>query len=119
MSYLLYTKRANSCFYIHNHTMHLQKCVRIHIEYRIDSLTSEQSRINPQRSEKVKQADGNNKLDVIIKRSKILCVFCPDQIKEQTTKLPSDICQTGRITEGKQQSPQICTHLLRTMRLVP
>ena len=81
--------------------MHLQKCVRIHIEYRIGPLTSEQSRINPQRSERVKQADGNDELDGIIKGSKILCVFCPDQIKEQATKLPSDICQTGRITEGK------------------
>ena len=81
--------------------MHLKKFVRDHIEYRIDPLTSEQSRINPQRGKRVKQADGNDELDGIIKRSKILCVFCPDQIKEQTTELPSDICQTGRITEGE------------------
>ena len=81
--------------------MHLKKIVRDHIEYRIDPLTSEQSRINPQRGKRVKQADGNDELDGIIKRSKILCVFCPDQIKEQTMELPSDICQTGGITEGE------------------
>ena len=80
--------------------MHLQKFVRNHIEYRIAPLTSEQSRINPQRGKRVKQADGKDELGEIINRSKILCVF-PFQIKEQKTELPSGICQTGRITEGE------------------
>ena len=81
--------------------MNLQKFVRNHVEYRIDPLTSEQSRINPQRGKRVKQADSNIELDGIISRSKTLCVFCPDQIKEQTTEFPPDICQTGRIKKGQ------------------
>ena len=67
--------------------MNLQKFVRNQVEYRIDPLTSEQSRINPQRGTRVKQADSNVELDEIISRSKTLCVFCPDQIKEKTTEL--------------------------------
>jgi hypothetical protein len=37
--------------------MNLQKFIRNHVEYRIDPLTSGQSRINPKRAKRAKQTE--------------------------------------------------------------
>ena len=81
--------------------MNLQKFIRNHVEYRIDPLTSGQSRINPKRAKRAKQTENNVEQKGIISRSKTQCIFCPNQIEKQTTEFPIDICQTGRIKEGE------------------
>ena len=81
--------------------MNLQKLVKGYVEYRIDPLTSEQSRINLQRAKRIKQVESNVEREGIVSRSKSQCIFYPDQIEEHTEKFSIDICQAGRIKEGE------------------
>jgi len=71
------------------------------IEYRFDPLTEEQSRINPQRARRLKQAESDIGLEEIIDKSRETCVFCPERIAENTPRFPEAICKEGRIRIGE------------------
>jgi len=91
--------------------MEFRQVIRNGIEYRFDSLTNEQCRINPQRAKRVKQvenppivnrrAESGIGLDEIIQRTKEGCVFCPQLIEEKTPEFPPDIFPEGRIKIGE------------------
>ena len=55
------------------------------VEFRIDPLSGDRTRINPARARRPKQGEGgeNNALQEIIDRSKANCVFCPERILEK------------------------------------
>jgi UDPglucose--hexose-1-phosphate uridylyltransferase len=78
-----------------------RKVIKNQIEYRFDPLTEEQSRINPDRAKRVKQAETDIGLKEIINRSRETCVFCPEQIEEKTPKFPEAIYKEGRIRIGE------------------
>ena len=78
-----------------------RKVITNHIEYRFDPLTGEQSRINPERAERLKQAESDIRLKEIIDKSKETCVFCPERIEENTPRFPEAICKEGRIRIGE------------------
>lgn len=78
-----------------------RKVIKNQIEYRFDPLTEEQSRINPDRAKRVKQAESDIRLKEIINRSRETCVFCPEQIEEKTPKFPEAIHKDGRIRIGE------------------
>ena len=79
-----------------------RKLIRGEIEYRFDSLTNEQSRLNPARARRVKQAEaGENQLGELIKRSKEICSFCPERVERDTPCFPKKICDEGRIRVGE------------------
>ncbi|NVM25672.1 MAG: hypothetical protein HWN70_07110 [Desulfobacterales bacterium] len=71
------------------------------IEFRFDPLTEEQTRINPERAKRLKQAEGDIRLEEIISKSRETCVFCPEQIEGKTPKFPEAICKEGRIRIGE------------------
>jgi len=77
-----------------------RKVVREGVEYRFNSLTNEQTRINPARAKRAKQVEGNIELSKIIEKSKAGCPFCPERIEEVTPKFPREICREGRIKKG-------------------
>ena len=89
--------------------MEFRRVIRDGIEYRFDSLTNEQCRINPQRAKRVKQVENPDKvgaesgieLDEIIQSSKEGCVFCPQLIEEKTPEFPPNISPEGRIKRGE------------------
>ena len=81
--------------------MEFRKVIRDGIEYRFDSLTNEQCRINPQRAKRVKQAESGVELDKIIQRTKEGCVFCPQLIEEKTPEFSQEISPEGRIKKGE------------------
>jgi len=78
------------------------KEVRNSVEFRIDPLTGEQARINPERARRVKQAEliSENRPDFIDK-SRHQCPFCPENVGEKTPIFPEDICKEGRINIGE------------------
>lgn len=78
-----------------------RKVIRNRIEYRFDPLTHEQSRINPDRAKRLKQAESDIRLKEIIRESRATCVFCPEQIEEKTPPFPEAICKGGRIKIGE------------------
>lgn len=79
-----------------------RKLIRGEIEYRFDPLTSEQSRLNPARARRIKQAEaGENQLGELIKRSKEICSFCPERVERETPCFPKKICDEGRIRVGE------------------
>jgi len=78
-----------------------RKVIKNQIEYRFDPLTEEQSRINPDRAKRVRQAEIDIGLKEIINRSRETCVFCPEQIAEKTPKFPEAIHKEGRIRIGE------------------
>ena len=81
--------------------INLQKVVRNQVEYRTDPLTSEQTRINPDRTKRVKQAESRIQLQEIINHSRNQCIFCPDRIDTITPDFPTQICPTGKIRRGE------------------
>jgi galactose-1-phosphate uridylyltransferase len=78
-----------------------RKVIRNRIEYRCDPLTHEQTRINPDRAKRLKQAESDIRLKEIIRESRATCVFCPEQIEEKTPTFPEAICKGGRIKIGE------------------
>jgi UDPglucose--hexose-1-phosphate uridylyltransferase len=78
----------------------LRKDVRNQVEYRFDPLTKEQSRMNPVRAKRIKQAESDLALEEVIRRSRNACVFCPEQIEEKTPTFPESINKDGRIRVG-------------------
>jgi galactose-1-phosphate uridylyltransferase len=81
--------------------MEFRKILRNQIEYRFDPLTGEQSRINPARARRPKQAEADVDLKGIIERSRETCVFCPGRLEEKTPTFSGAICPEGRIRIGK------------------
>ncbi len=71
------------------------------IEYRKDPLTGKWSRVNIQRSQRVKQGEGDFDYTELIKRSRENCFFCPENIEVSTPKFSSDLIPSGRITRGE------------------
>ncbi len=71
------------------------------IEYRKDPLTGKWSRVNIQRSQRVKQGEGDFDYTELIKRSRENCFFCPENIEGSTPKFSSNLLPKGRITRGE------------------
>jgi len=78
-----------------------RKVMTNQIEFRFDPLTEEQTRTNPERAKRLKQAEGDIRLEEIISKSRETCVFCPEQIEEKTPKFPEADCKEGRIRIGE------------------
>jgi galactose-1-phosphate uridylyltransferase len=78
-----------------------QKVRKHGIEYRFDPLTGEQTRINPERARRLKQAESDVDLRHIIARSRETCVFCPQNLAEKTPTFPEPICPDGRMRKGE------------------
>ncbi len=70
------------------------------IEYRRDSLTGIECRINLKRSERVKQGEKSSSYPELIAKSKEKCFFCQERIKETTPRFPPEISSDDRITYG-------------------
>jgi len=68
-----------------------RKVMRNQVEYRFDPLTEEQSRINPARARRFKQAESDISLKEVINKSREACVFCPEKIEDKTPKFPEGI----------------------------
>lgn len=81
--------------------MKFRKVLRDGIEYRFDPLTGGQTRINPARAGRLKQAESDFECWEIIERSREACVFCPEQIEQKTPTFPETICPEGRIRRGE------------------
>jgi galactose-1-phosphate uridylyltransferase len=71
------------------------------IEYRKDPLTGKWSRINIQRSKRVKQAQGKSDYSALVKRSRQNCLFCPENIDKSTPRFSSDLIPDGLIRRGE------------------
>jgi UDPglucose--hexose-1-phosphate uridylyltransferase len=78
-----------------------RKLERDGIEYRFDPLTGEQTRINPARARRLRQAESDVELGEIIERSRKACMFCPETIEQNTPTFPETICKGGRIRRGE------------------
>jgi UDPglucose--hexose-1-phosphate uridylyltransferase len=78
-----------------------ERIVRDRVEYRFDPLTREQTRINPARARRFKQAQSDVEWKGIIERSRKACVFCPEKIRQNTPTFPETICPEGRIRRGE------------------
>jgi len=78
-----------------------RKVLRDGIEYRLDPLTGGQTRINPARARRLRQAESDVEWEGIIERSRKACVFCPEQIEQKTPIFPKTICPEGRIRRGE------------------
>jgi UDPglucose--hexose-1-phosphate uridylyltransferase len=86
---------------VNDYMVAFRKTIKNQIEYRFDPLTQEESRINPARAKRLKQAEGDASLREIIERSRETCAFCPERLHEQTPTLPEAICKAGRIKMGE------------------
>lgn len=72
------------------------------IEYRRDPLTGSTCVINIKRAERAKQAQRIADVSSeVIKETKKGCLFCPEQIREETSKFTSNIHPEGRIERGE------------------
>jgi galactose-1-phosphate uridylyltransferase len=71
------------------------------IEYRKDPLTGKWSRVNIQRSKRVKEGEGEFECSDLIKISRKNCFFCPENIELSTPKFRSDLISGGRFTRGE------------------
>jgi galactose-1-phosphate uridylyltransferase len=71
------------------------------IEYRKDPLTSKWSRINIQRSKRVKQGQGEYDYTELVKRSKLKCFFCAENIDKSTPRFTSELIPGGFIERGE------------------
>ena len=81
--------------------MKFELALRGGVEYRFDPLTGEQTRINPARARRFKQAQSDVEREGIIERSRNACVFCPERIGQHTPTFPETICREGRIRRGE------------------
>ena len=72
------------------------------VEYREDPLTGSHSRINVARAGRRRQGQrGELDLSEVVTSTKGDCFFCPQNIEQQTPKLPPQICPQGRIERGE------------------
>lgn len=71
------------------------------IEYRMDPLTGKWSRVNIQRSKRVRQAEGGFDLEELIERSKKNCFFCPEHIERSTPRFTEQLIPGGYIQRGE------------------
>ncbi|MFQ5800309.1 MAG: hypothetical protein ACE5HH_01135, partial [Candidatus Hydrothermarchaeales archaeon] len=71
------------------------------IEHRKDPLTGKWSRINIQRSERVKQAQGKSDYSELLQSSVKNCFFCPENIDKNTPRFNPDLIPEGFITRGE------------------
>jgi UDPglucose--hexose-1-phosphate uridylyltransferase len=78
-----------------------RKVIRDGIEYRFDPLTGEQTRINPARARRLKQAESDDEWEGIVERSRETCVFCPERVGHSTPTFPETVCPEGRIRRGE------------------
>lgn len=76
-----------------------RKSVRGGIEYRFDPLTGGQTRINPARARRLRQAESDVEWKGIVERSRKACVFCPEQI-EQKIQFIFKESSLAELTEG-------------------
>ncbi|TET41026.1 MAG: hypothetical protein E3J66_05995 [Dehalococcoidia bacterium] len=81
--------------------MEFREFMRNGVAYRLDPLTHDQCRINPDRAKRLKQAAGGLGLAKLIDATKEGCPFCPEHVEERTPKFPKEICQEGRIQIGE------------------
>jgi galactose-1-phosphate uridylyltransferase len=81
--------------------MRFERVVREGVEYRFDPLSGGQTRINPARAKRPKQAEGDVEWKEIIERSRRNCVFCPEQIGQKTPTFAEGICREGRLRRGE------------------
>ena len=73
----------------------------VEYKYKYDPLTNEQTRINPARAKRAKQAESDVDLREIVGKSRASCAFCPERIEEKTPRFPEEICDEGRIEIGE------------------
>jgi len=80
-----------------------QKEVKGPIEFRVDPLTKQQTRINPARATRPKQGETDSTFESVIKSSQERCPFCPDKIFEKVPKfsIPISSATDGRIVKGQ------------------
>jgi len=72
-----------------------------HIEFRRDPLTAKWSRINVERTKRVKQAvKGEEDLSGLISGSRKGCYFCQENLEEKTPLFPRDLVPEGRLRVG-------------------
>jgi galactose-1-phosphate uridylyltransferase len=71
------------------------------IEYRKDPLTGKWSRVNIQRSKRVKQGQGEYDYDDLIEKSRGKCFFCPENIDKSTPRFSPDLIPGGYIEQGE------------------
>ncbi|GBE18435.1 galactose-1-phosphate uridylyltransferase [archaeon BMS3Abin16] len=71
------------------------------IEHRRDPLTGKWSRVNIQRSQRVKQAESDVDLSALVEKSRVNCFFCPENIEAHTPRFKSDLIYGGFITRGE------------------
>ena len=81
--------------------MEFSKFIRNGVEYRLDPLTHDQCRINPDRAKRVKQAGSEVELKEMIARTREICPFCPQHLEEKTPKFPKEKWKEGRIGLGE------------------
>jgi galactose-1-phosphate uridylyltransferase len=71
------------------------------IEYRKDPLTGKWSRVNIQRSKRVKQGQGEYNYDELIEKSREKCFFCPENLDKTTPRFSSDLIPQGYVERGE------------------
>ncbi len=71
------------------------------VEHRKDPLTGKWSRINIQRSQRVKQGEANKDYQRVVEQSRKNCFFCPENIDGSTPKFPHEIIPEGYIEKGE------------------
>ena len=81
--------------------MEFRKSIRNGVEYRLDPVTHDQCRINPDRAKRVKQAGSEVELGEMIARTREICPFCPQHLEEKTPKFPKEKWKEGRIGLGE------------------
>jgi galactose-1-phosphate uridylyltransferase len=71
------------------------------IEYRKDHLTGKWSRVNIQRSKRIKQSEGTYDYEELVKKSKEKCFFCPENLDKSTPRFNPDLIPRGFINRGE------------------
>jgi len=82
-------------------TSFFSRVVKNSVEFRLDPLTEQQTRINPARAQRPKQGEVDSGFDQIIKSSQERCPFCPERIMEKVPLFPEEITKEGRIKRGE------------------
>jgi len=83
------------------HQFLFHKTVKGKIEFRIDPLTKQQTRINPDRATRPKQGESDSTFESVVKSSQERCPFCPERIFEKVPKFSENISKEGRFIKGQ------------------
>jgi len=81
--------------------MEFKKTVRNGVEYRFDPLTGHQSRINPQRAGRLRNAGDRGGLAAVVADSARTCPFCHERVEEKTPCFTGEGWREGRIGRGE------------------